>query len=348
MKTLLSLLTEYPLITSCAVTATGIFLVWRSNKQRNEAGEWSNALQWGYLIAMLGIFAFLNTFLEWSFTASLLAFTAFTGAVWLWRKFSYGRLPENIQSADTNHFRDYIGGFFPLIAVIFVLRTFIAEPFQIPSSSMRPGLVKGDFILVNKFAYGIRVPVLNRVAIETGKIERGDIVVFNYPADTKLNYIKRIVAVPGDTVEYRNKTLTINGVVEDRKPAGTYSYPDDQNPNIRHDADRFHTTFSGKNFDVLSEQSMPSFIPQSWIAYQKMMEKKQLDNGLKQNCAYAPDGSAFKCTVPQGRYFAMGDNRDSSADSRYWGFIDDSLIVGKASFIWLNIGDMKRIGTSIR
>ena len=111
-----------------------------------------------------------------------------------------------------------MGGFFPIILVIFVLRSFIAEPFQIPSSSMRPGLVKGDFILVNKFSYGIRLPILNKVIIPVGNIARGDVVVFNYPLQPEMNYIKRIVGIPGDVVEYRDKVLTVNGEIIPEKP----------------------------------------------------------------------------------------------------------------------------------
>ncbi|MDO4433600.1 MAG: signal peptidase I [Alysiella sp.] len=320
-----------------AALCVGAIMLFSGSKQRNEAGEWGSGVQWGYLLIMVGIFGVLSGGLKWSFTAILLLFTAITGLLWLWKKC----LHKNEQ-LDNNHFRDYMAGFFPIIAVIFVLRTFVAEPFQIPSSSMRPGLVKGDFILVNKFAYGIRVPVLNSVAIPTGKIERGDVVVFNYPLRPELNYIKRIVGVSGDVIEYKDKILMVNGEVQTETPVGSYTYPDDNNPQQEWVAERFQAALNGKQFDVLKKVDRPSFEPRF------INEYSYYNNGLKEHCTYFDEGSAFKCTVPEGKYFAMGDNRDSSADSRYWGFVDDRLIVGKAFFVWLNLNELGRIGTNIQ
>ncbi|WP_376986718.1 signal peptidase I [Conchiformibius kuhniae] len=348
MKTLIELLSAHATASACALIAAGALLVWRSSKQRNEAGEWGSALQWGYLLAMVGGFGLMAFGLEWSFTAVLLAFTVFTGAVWAWAKTARRKLPENGEWLDGNHFRDYMAGFFPIIAVVFVLRTFVAEPFQIPSSSMRPGLVKGDFILVNKFAYGIRVPVLNSVLIPTGTVQRGDVAVFNYPVEPKVNYIKRIVGVPGDVVEYRDKVLTVNGKAEHDTPAGSYAYRDDNLPEVENEAERFRAGFDGREFDVLKKASANPVDPATFNHYVQDMREKGFESGLQQHCEYAEDGSAFRCTVPAGKYFAMGDNRDSSADSRYWGFVDDRLMVGRAFAIWLNIGDMKRIGSVIR
>ena len=316
------------------------------NKNRLATGDWSNTLQWGYLLMMIGVFGILSAGLAWSFTAVLLLFTVFTGAVWLWQKLSRKGQPETLP--DSNHLRDYMAGFFPIIAVVFVVRTFIVEPFQIPSSSMRSGLVKGDFILVNKFSYGIRVPVLNTVAIPTGSIQRGDVVVFNYPVEPQKNFIKRIVAVGGDTVEYKDKILTVNGKASVDVPQGRYNYPDDYNNAITDQAERFQSTFEGRTFDVLKKDSEPSVNMHSRSQYQSLFALMGFESGLQQNCEYAEDGSGFKCKVPAGKYFAMGDNRDNSADSRYWGFVDDKLIVGKAFMIWLNTGEMSRMGTMIK
>ncbi len=337
---------ELTTITYAAMGAmiVGAVLLLSGSKKRDENGEWGSTLQWGYLLLMVGIFAFLSAGLTWSFTAVLLAFTLFTGVIWAWAKF--GRTDKNIP--DNNHFRDYMSGFFPIIAVVFVLRTFVAEPFQIPSSSMRPGLVKGDFILVNKFAYGIRIPVLNTVAIPTGKIARGDVVVFNFPVDTKTNYIKRIVAVEGDIIEYKDKILTVNGVVEKDTALGNYQYADDMKPEIPRDAQRFQAAFDNRNFEILKVDGTQSVDASTFNYYQQELENQGFTSGLQENCEYAQDGSGFRCKVPAGKYFAMGDNRDNSADSRYWGFVDDHLIVGKAFFIWMNFGDMKRIGSSIQ
>ena len=336
--------TNFILYGAIALFIVGIIMLATSNKNRLATGDWSNTLQWGYLLMMIGVFGMLSAGLAWSFTAVLLLFTAFTGANWLWQKLSH----KDKIKPDNNHLRDYMAGFFPIIAVVFIVRTFIVEPFQIPSSSMRSGLVKGDFILVNKFSYGIRVPVLNTVAIPTGSIQRGDVVVFNYPVEPQNNYIKRIVAVGGDTVEYKDKILTVNGKASVDVPQGRYNYPDDYNNAITDQAERFQSTFEGRTFDVLKKDSEPSVNMHSRSQYQSLFALMGFESGLQQNCEYAEDGSGFKCKVPAGKYFAMGDNRDNSADSRYWGFVDDKLIVGKAFMIWLNTGEMSRMGTMIK
>ncbi len=336
--------TNFILYGAIALFIIGAIMLAAGNKKRLETGDWGSGVQWGYLLMMIGVFGILSAGLAWSFTAVLLLFTAFTGAIWLWQKLSH----KDKIKPDNNHLRDYMAGFFPIIAVVFVVRTFIVEPFQIPSSSMRSGLVKGDFILVNKFSYGIRVPVLNTVAIPTGSIQRGDVVVFNYPVEPQKNFIKRIVAVGGDTVEYKNKILTVNGKASVDVPQGSYNYPDDYNNAITDQAERFQSTFEGRTFDVLKKDSELSVNMHSLSQYQSLFALTGFDSGLQQNCEYAEDGSGFKCKVPAGKYFAMGDNRDNSADSRYWGFVDDNLIVGKAFMIWLNTGEMSRVGTMIK
>lgn len=322
------------LLAAVAAFVVGLVLYAKSSKVREENGEWSGSLQWGYLLMMIGVFGVLSFFM--SFTAVLLVFVLFTGVVWSVHK----RRQKQTAGQSDNHFTDYMGGFFPIILIIFVLRTFVAEPFQIPSSSMRPGLVVGDFILVNKFSYGIRTPIINNVLIPTGKIERGDVVVFNYPENPSVNYIKRAVGLPGDVVEYRNKVLTINGQTVAEQPEGTQSYAENtrQYGVVDISAEAFREKLGSHSFQVLKMAEQPSFIPQG----------VRPDFAYRENCEYAQDGSAFKCTVPAGHYFMMGDNRDNSEDSRYWGFVSDQLVVGKAFFIWMNFGDMSRIGTSIQ
>lgn len=336
-----------------AALAAGIVMFFASSKERNEKGEWGNGLQWAYLLMMIGVFGILALWVEWSLTAVLLAFTVFTGAVWLWAKLARGKgQPEKAALPDSNHFRDYMGGFFPIILVVFLLRTFVAEPFNIPSSSMRPGLVKGDFVLVSKFSYGVRMPILNNVLIPTGKIEHGDVVVFNYPVEPKTNFIKRIVGLPGDTVEYKDKVLKVNGnIVETDTPDGSYAYPDDNDPQQQIDTQRYHADFAGRRFDVLKKEGEAAVKGDGVAYYQNLAAQNGIEGQAdeqNQNCVYEADDSGFTCTVPAGKYFAMGDNRDHSADSRYWGFIDDSLIVGKAFFIWLNFSEPSRIGTVIK
>ncbi|MDO4878869.1 MAG: signal peptidase I [Neisseria sp.] len=335
------------LLSAAAVMLAGFVIFALSRKTREENGEWGSGLQWGYLLAIAGLFGILASFSAMNFTAVLLIFVVLTGAVWLWHKACTKK-----GSRDDNHFRDYIGGFFPIILVIFVLRTFVAEPFQIPSSSMRPGLVKGDFILVNKFAYGIRTPVINNVLIDTGKIERGDVVVFNYPIEPQQNYIKRIVGIPGDTIEYRDKVLTVNGKTPTDTAIGNYRYPDDQKPDTVREAEMFKTSLNNKEFDILKNTGQPAVSLSTAAYFQSViMPEHGYDyaaSGLAEHCRFDEDGNGFSCTVPQGRYFAMGDNRDNSADSRYWGFVDDRYVVGKAFVVWLNFGQFGRIGTIIK
>ena len=314
----------------------GAVLFAMSSKHRQENGEWSNTLQWGYLLMMVGIFGLLS--MAMSFTAVLLIFVVFTGVVWFWHK---RVLKSKQEKLDDNHFTDYMSGFFPIILVVFVLRTFVAEPFQIPSSSMRPGLAVGDFILVNKFAYGIRLPIVNTVLVPTGKVERGDVVVFNYPENTKVNYIKRVVGLPGDTVTYKDKVLSINGQkitdVDDHK---VYSYTENvpQMGPVNIEAQQLSETLGQKKFDILVMPQQPAVLVQG----------VRPDFPDRDQCTYYPDGSGFSCKVPTGRYFMMGDNRDNSEDSRYWGFVDDQLMVGKAFLVWLNLGQMNRVGTHIQ
>lgn len=327
-------------LAALAAVIVGLVLFFTSKKQREDNGEWSGGLQWGYLLMMVGAFGLLAMFM--SFTAVLLIFVLFTGAVWLWHKQALKR-----SARDDNHFSDYMSGFFPIITIVFVLRTFVAEPFVIPSSSMRPGLVPGDFVLVSKFSYGIRVPVLNNVLVPTGEVGRGDVAVFNYPPQPSVNYIKRIVGLPGDVVEYRNKELTVNGVREELGSDGDYAYRDD-NDGMPRAAAQFQAALDGRSYEVLQDADKTAVDAAAWMFLQQQMQRDGFDSGLAEHCEFAEDGSGFRCTVPEGRYFAMGDNRDNSADSRYWGFVDDKLMVGKAFIVWMNVGEMSRIGTRIQ
>lgn len=224
---------------------------------------------------------------------------------------------------------EYSGSFFPVIALVFVLRSFLYEPFKIPSSSMVPTLLVGDLILVNKYTYGIRLPVINKKIIEINDPQRGDVMVFKYPSDPSLDYIKRVVGVPGDKIVYQNKRLTINGKALSYAPLSDY-LDEDRLSYSR----QFTEDLNGVAHRILNDDGAPAF-----ASNERNFPGQEL-------CRF--NGGDFACTVPPGNYFMMGDNRDNSLDSRYWGFVPDQNIVGKAFFIWMNFGNLKRIGSSIQ
>jgi signal peptidase I len=221
---------------------------------------------------------------------------------------------------------EYGASFFPVILLVFVLRSFIVEPFKIPSGSMIPTLLVGDFILVNKFTYGIRLPVINKKIIDVGQPQRGDVMVFRYPEDPSLDYIKRVVGIPGDKVAYQNKRLTINGQPVETRRIDDYL----QTERLKY-SKQFIEKPEGIEHRTLNDDDAPGFIS----------DATQFPH--RQDCLY--NNAGVICTVPAGHYFMMGDNRDNSRDSRFWGFVPEENIVGKAFFIWLNLSDLKRIGS---
>ena len=221
---------------------------------------------------------------------------------------------------------EYGSGFFPVILIVFLLRSFVVEPFKIPSGSMIPTLLVGDFILVNKYTYGIRLPILNKKVIELNQPQRGDVMVFRYPEDPSLDYIKRVVGLPGDKIAYQNKRISINGSPLEIQPQQDYLHPDRL---------YYSKQFSEKLGDVehrmLNDDDAPSFVH----------DVVQFPH--RENCLY--NNAGVICTVPAGHYFMVGDNRDNSRDSRVWGFVPEENLVGKAFFIWFNFGDLGRIGS---
>lgn len=220
---------------------------------------------------------------------------------------------------------EYTAGFFPVIFFIFILRSFIFEPFRIPSGSMMPTLESGDMILVNKYNYGLRLPVLNTKIVPIGEPERGDVIVFRYPADEKIDYIKRVVGLPGDKIEYINKRLTING-----KPVPV--------------------TADGKYYDEAKMQELDQFVEQLGKKDHRILNNRAAPAGAyplpihnnSDACDYVRGG--LICTVPKDTYFVLGDNRDNSEDSRYWGFVPEKNLVGRANMIWMNLSKPSRIG----
>ncbi|PKO53549.1 MAG: signal peptidase I [Betaproteobacteria bacterium HGW-Betaproteobacteria-2] len=245
------------------------------------------------------------------FALFMLVILAVTGLIWLldslfWRK---KRAADSAEPVIV----EYSKSFFPVILAVFLIRSFIVEPFKIPSGSMMPTLLAGDFILVNKFTYGLRVPILNNTFVELNKPERGDVVVFHFPPDPSIDYIKRIVGVPGDKIAYRSKQLFVNGEPVDMELVGDYQY-------------------------VVSGLSMAK----TKLYTERLDEVSHAV--LIDEDSISIDGET---EVPAGHYFAMGDNRDNSKDSRSWGFVPDDNLVGKAFMIWWNFDDFGRIGSTI-
>jgi signal peptidase I len=238
----------------------------------------------------------------------------------------------NVEAAKANvlmqpWWLDWTAGLFPVICAVFFMRSFLFEPFKIPSGSMIPTLLVGDLILVNKFHYGIRLPVINTKVLDNHDPERGDVIVFRYPVDTSIDYIKRVVAIPGDEVAYINKRLSING-----KPIDTIALPEFYDEDSMKYVDQYTEKMGELTHKVITEKDRPPYVLESSIAAFPYREQ----------CNYSGEGVV--CKVPAGHFFAMGDNRDNSLDSRYWGFVPQKNIVGKAFFVWMNFGHFDRIG----
>lgn len=252
-----------------------------------------------------------------NFEAWLTLAVVITGLGWLFDRLVLAKR----RGADdkANWALDFCRSFFPVLLVVLLLRAFVFEPFRIPSKSMVPSLLVGDFVVVSKFSYGLRLPVTHTRILDTGAPRRGDVAVFRYPQDPSIDYIKRIVAVPGDTVAYHDKQLYINGEPVSREDLGIYDGPDA-------DLDTQMQAF---------KESLPGA-----VRSHKMLQVVD-----------SPGPEVDEVTVPDGHYFAMGDNRDNSADSRIWGFVPEENLVGRATMIWLSLDfsnfkpRLSRIGT---
>jgi len=277
--------------------------------------------------------------MDFDFALLLVILTAVTGVLWLADRLLLAPVRrrraaalESMTSLSTGERKtraeealrepvvtEYARSFFPVLLLILLFRSFLAEPFKIPSGSMMPTLQVGDFILVNKFAYGLRLPVLNTKILSVGEPKRGDVFVFRYPENPKEDYIKRVIGLPGDEITYRNKTLYINGKEIPESYLGPYAGPSE--PSNR---------MTGAQVKIEQLEGVDH----------RIMELPQLQIGHE---------GTWK--VPDGYYFAMGDNRDNSLDSRFWGFVPEANLVGKALVIWMNWDngiDFGRIGTLIK
>jgi signal peptidase I len=275
--------------------------------------------------------------MNFDFPALLVGATLFTGVAWALdaaflapkRRQKAASLVQGGAAQDSDQVAitlkeptwiEYCKSFFPVILAVLLLRSFLVEPFRIPSGSMMPTLLVGDFILVNKFAYGIRLPVLNTKVIDVEEPKRGDVVVFRYPRDPSVDYIKRVVGLPGDTVRYANKVVYVNGKPVGQVPAGVYL---------------------GKG---------------SGVSMSGASKRREQLGDVRHDILVMPrtPGVEGQYTIGAGEYFVMGDNRDNSNDSRYWGTVPEENLVGKAFRIWMNWDganggiDWDRIGMKIQ
>jgi len=261
------------------------------------------------------------------FALVLVVLTSITGIVWLIDTllFRQNRMDRSVQKSTELPREpvivEYSRSLFPVLLIVLLFRSFLFEPFKIPSGSMIPTLLIGDFIVVNKFSYGIRLPVLNKKVIGVGEPKRGDVVVFRYPVDPSVNFIKRAVGLPGDTITYRGKQLFVNGERVKETPAGRYKSSDVKCTTPAADAVLFDQQLGDDTHNILMHNNSGSRNGQ-WV-------------------------------VPEGHYFMMGDNRDRSNDSRSWGFVPEENLLGRAVGIWLNFdfdkgcADLSRVGTGI-
>jgi signal peptidase I len=257
------------------------------------------------------------------FALFMIVILVVTGFIWLLDTLLLKR--NRTADADEPIIVEYAKSFFPVILVVFFVRSFVVEPFKIPSGSMMPTLLAGDYILVNKFTYGLRLPILNHTLVAMNAPKRGDVIVFHYPPDTSIDYIKRVIGVPGDRVKYIDKQLYINDARVSLEPVGDYDY-----------------VMTGLNMMTA-------------IQYREQLGEVSHDiliHDVVGNYDSDSIGAKFangeEIIVPTGQYFAMGDNRDNSSDGRVWGFVPDENLVGKAFFIWMNFDQGARIGTAIR
>ncbi len=268
-------------------------------------------------------------YLNPNFTLLLVVLTLLSGLIWLIDSllFRKKRMDRAVHADAATPAREpiaveYSRSLFPVLLVVLLFRSFLFEPFKIPSGSMIPTLLVGDFILVNKYVYGLRLPVFNKKFVSIGEPERGDVIVFRKPGEEHVSFIKRLIGLPGDTISYRDKKLFINGDPIEMEEAGRYTSQDVKCATPRRDAVRFIETLGDKTHEILLHESSGSRDGQ-WV-------------------------------VPEGHYFAMGDNRDRSNDSREWGFIPEENLMGRAVGIWLNFdmnkgcGDMSRVGEGIQ
>ena len=266
--------------------------------------------------------------MSFDFSLLLVVLTGISGLIWLIdyvilepKRKKHNRTANETEKLKQSFIVEQAKSFFPIFLIVLVLRSFIFEPFRIPSGSMMPTLLIGDFILVNKYDYGLRLPVTHNKFIENNTPRRGDVVVFRYPENPKIPYIKRIIGLPGDKITYYNKTLYINDILAKQSTSGPYPA-------------------FGAGLTMLGSLLVSEDL--GTIKYEILIDPDR-------------DSFEFVTIVPDTHYFVLGDNRDNSKDSRYWGFVPEENLVGRAFMIWMNwdsksksVVNYKRIGKLIK
>ncbi|WP_367104606.1 signal peptidase I [uncultured Psychrobacter sp.] len=283
--------------------------------------------------------------MDFDFNLILVPLTLGLGLIWLLDKLVLKQRKTQGRGKESLPVR-WAYDFFPVLAVVLVVRSFLIEPFNIPSSSMVPTLYTGDFIAVNKYAYGVRLPLTYSKVLDTGSPEHGDVMVFRYPENPSIYYIKRVIGLPGDTVSYDQGQLSINGVEVDTQPIAF-----DASPELTSQLYPAGPIAPGQVFTETEavrmgqqEEAQAQYFQeiqgdnQHLVRYIPDTNSSQYAPFLQQQSpdVISSSGTQWRVTVPEGEYFVMGDNRDRSADGRFWGFVPDENLAGKAVYIWMH------------
>ena len=282
--------------------------------------------------------------MDFDFNLILVPATLILGAIWLLDKLVLKQKQSKGLEKSTAPGR-WAYDFFPILAIVLVVRSFLIEPFNIPSSSMVPTLSTGDFIAVNKYAYGIRLPLVNTKVLDLGAPQHGDVVVFRFPLNPKQYYIKRVIGVGGDTVSFNNGQLSVNGKAIPTTPANFTPDPKmtaQLYPPGKTETGEVVTAEQAAQLGNQEEQTArylqesPSSNHQHLVRYLGDKNWFQYASFLQQASPQlmASQGQQWQLTVPKGHYFVMGDNRDRSADGRFWGFVPDENLAGIAVYVW--------------